>query len=145
NELNPFFQLKYRQGRLLPYLIAANPVNYGKPSKLSCAEALAAGLYILGWRDDARTLMGRFSWGNSFEKLNKELLEAYAECSSSAEILKVQDSYLMEKEQRDAACAAAKGSENLNKILLFEDLIVSEEEVLPFSVQLSISLNFRQL
>eukprot|EP00518_Triparma_eleuthera_P012355 CAMPEP_0182470042 /NCGR_PEP_ID=MMETSP1319-20130603/18049_1 /TAXON_ID=172717 /ORGANISM="Bolidomonas pacifica, Strain RCC208" /LENGTH=173 /DNA_ID=CAMNT_0024670433 /DNA_START=169 /DNA_END=687 /DNA_ORIENTATION=+ len=59
----PFSQMRSGEHRLLPFLVAVNPVNYGKPSKLSCAEAAAACLYICGRYDAAKTVMGAFGWG----------------------------------------------------------------------------------
>ena len=80
--------------RILPYLLAANPVNYGRPCKLSTVEALAAGLYIVGYKEESERLMDGFKWGVQFFKLNFELLEAYAEADSSTEIVKIQSDYL---------------------------------------------------
>jgi pre-rRNA-processing protein TSR3 len=75
---------------MLPLLLAANPVNWGKPGKLSTVEALAASLYLLGNIDQARELLSKFRWGERFLELNQEPLEAYANAKSSSELVSLQ-------------------------------------------------------
>eukprot|EP00240_Pyramimonas_obovata_P015461 CAMPEP_0118931464 /NCGR_PEP_ID=MMETSP1169-20130426/7793_1 /TAXON_ID=36882 /ORGANISM="Pyramimonas obovata, Strain CCMP722" /LENGTH=277 /DNA_ID=CAMNT_0006873969 /DNA_START=294 /DNA_END=1124 /DNA_ORIENTATION=+ len=90
----PFHRMKANAPRLLPWLVAANPVNYGKPSKLSCAEAFAAALFICGFQDDARELLAKFKWGHAFFSVNEDLLDRYAACQTAAEVIAVQDDWI---------------------------------------------------
>jgi len=90
----PFGKCKAYAPRLLPWLLAANPVNFGKPCKLSCAEALAACLYICGWEKDAINLMSRFKWGHSFFSVNAELLDRYSACENGHQVTAVQNAFL---------------------------------------------------
>ncbi len=80
--------------RCLPYLIAGNPVNFGRPTKLSTAEALAAALYIAGFKDEALKILSIFKWGHTFIELNREMLERYAHARGSSEIIKLQGEFL---------------------------------------------------
>jgi pre-rRNA-processing protein TSR3 len=80
--------------RCLPYLIAANPVNYGVPTKLSTVEALSAALYIIGYKLKAERLLSIFKWGLGFITLNQELLESYAQAKDSTEVVKLQKQFI---------------------------------------------------
>lgn len=76
--------------RMLPLLLAANPVNWGKPGRLSTVEALAATLVLAGHDQQAERVLGCVRWGGRFLELNAEPLEAYAGAGSSSELVNLQ-------------------------------------------------------
>jgi pre-rRNA-processing protein TSR3 len=84
----------WRIRRALPFLVAANPVNFGKPCVLSSVEALAAALYIIGEKDRSGELLSKVSWGIRFLEVNREPLDQYANAKDSKEVLKIQDLYI---------------------------------------------------
>ncbi|MCZ3364997.1 MULTISPECIES: DUF367 family protein [Methanobacterium] len=83
-----------KNSRSLPFMIAANPTNYGKPCILSTAEAIAASFYIIGFKDIATDIMSGFKWGPHFLTLNEELLERYSKAKSSLEVVEIQNEYI---------------------------------------------------
>lgn len=88
--------LKHGKGtsRCLPFLIAGNPVNFGKPTKLSTVEALAAALYIAGFKEDASQLLSIFKWGHTFLEINMKRLEGYAKAKDSTAIIEMQKQFI---------------------------------------------------
>jgi pre-rRNA-processing protein TSR3 len=85
---------KKMESRALPFLVAANPTNYGRPFKLSTIEAFASALYIVGAKAQAERIMSIYKWGPKFIELNKEPLEAYSNAGSSVEIVEIQKEFL---------------------------------------------------
>ena len=86
--------------RALPYLVAANPTNYGQPTILSTAEAIASALYIIGFPEQAKKIMSVFKWGPHFLELNHEPLEAYAAAENSQEVVVIQSQFMGEPKQK---------------------------------------------
>ena len=83
--------------RKLPFLVAANPINYGKAYKLSTAEALAASLAIAGFDEAAKSLTEKFAWDEEFWKLNEEMIADYRACADSREVMEAEKKYIEEK------------------------------------------------
>lgn len=96
--------------RLLPYLVAANSVNYGRPWRLNCAEALAATFFICGHEDWAHEVLTHFSYGEPFLEINSQLLKRYAACANAEEVRKAEEVWLA-KIEREYATSRAKGEE----------------------------------
>jgi pre-rRNA-processing protein TSR3 len=90
--------LKHVRGtsRCLPILVAGNPVNFGKLTKLTTAEALAAALYIAGFRDQANELLSVFKWGHTFLEMNYERLERYANAKDSTDVVELQKRFMID-------------------------------------------------
>ncbi|KAH6637736.1 hypothetical protein C7974DRAFT_308632 [Boeremia exigua] len=95
----PFGRIGGKCERLLPYLVAANPTNYGKPWRLNCVEALAACFYICGHPEWAEDILSTFSYGRAFLDINAALLKRYEACENEEEIKKAEEVWLAKIEQ----------------------------------------------
>lgn len=84
----------WRIRRALPFLVAANPVNFGRPCVLSSVEALAAALWILGEEQQARDILAKVSWGIRFLEVNAEPLSLYASAKDSTDVIRIQDLFI---------------------------------------------------
>lgn len=120
----PFSRIGGKCERLLPYLVAANQTNYGRPWRLNCVEALAACYAICGHLEWAEEILSSFSYGEAFLEMNAALLKRYAACTSEEEVLKAEQAWLdkIEREyntSRNDKAALAEGDAweggNLNR------------------------------
>ncbi|EIT73119.1 hypothetical protein F9C07_9827 [Aspergillus flavus] len=105
----PFSRIGGKCERLLPYLVAANTVNYGRPWRLNCVEALAACFCICGHEDWAREVLKHFSYGEAFLDINSQLLKRYAACATEEDVKRTEEEWLakIEKEYEDSRVEGA--------------------------------------
>jgi pre-rRNA-processing protein TSR3 len=109
----PWTRIGGKCERLLPYLVAANSVNYGKPWRLNCVEALGAAFYICGHPEWAEEVLSHFSYGQSFLDINSSILKRYAACVDEAGIKKTEEAWMarLEKEYADNRAEGEDGQE----------------------------------
>ena len=117
NELH--LDLHKIETRSLPFMVAVNPVNFGKAFKLSCAEAFSACLYLGGFEKEARFIMDHFKWGAHFFKINEELFGKYKGVTSQDELKEIQEKYindeLARKQKRKESDGLGDFNEEMNK------------------------------
>ena len=87
NYADDVFEKKYSGiSRKLPPLLAGNPVNYSKLSKLTTVEAISSAAFLLGYETLSHQLMEKFNWGHTFFELNENLLNDYQNAKSEEDI-----------------------------------------------------------
>ena len=108
----PWARIGGKCERLLPYLVAANPVNYGRPWRLNCVEALAACFYICGHPEWAEEVLKHFRYGQPFLEMNAQLLKRYAACSTEEDVKATEQHWLekIEKEYTGQRADTAAGT-----------------------------------
>jgi pre-rRNA-processing protein TSR3 len=106
----PWSKIGGKCERLLPYLVAANPVNYGRPWRLNCVEALAACFCICGHPDWATEILQHFSYGQPFLDINSQLFTRYAACQNEEDIKKAEEIWLEKIEREYSESRAEKES-----------------------------------
>ena len=74
-------------------------MNYGRPWRLNCVEALAACFFICGHEDWAHEVLAHFSYGEPFLEINAQLLKRYAACANEEEIKKAEETWLAKIER----------------------------------------------
>ena len=84
----------FPNGRILPPLVAGNPVNYGKWYTLTSLEALASSFYIVGLEKECFSLLNLYNWGMTFYDINKELLDSYKTISTKEEIIGMYENFI---------------------------------------------------
>ena len=101
--------------RSLPFMVAVNPVNFGKAYKLSCVEAFAACLFLGGFEKEARFILDHFKWGEHFFKVNEELLGKYKGIKSQDELKQIQEKYINDELERKQKRKENDGFEDFNE------------------------------
>ncbi|KAL4797274.1 hypothetical protein BDV19DRAFT_51364 [Aspergillus venezuelensis] len=108
----PWSRIGGKCERLLPYLIAANTVNYGKPWRLNCVEALAACFYICGHEDWAQEVLKNFRYGEAFLEINSQLLKRYAACADEEDVKRTEEEWLA-KIEREYEESRVEGADDM--------------------------------
>ncbi|WEW55403.1 ribosome biogenesis protein tsr3 [Emydomyces testavorans] len=111
----PWSRIGGKCERLLPYLVAANPVNYGRPWRLNCVEALAACFYICGHEDWAAQVLKHFKYGEPFLEINSQLLKRYAACETEADIKAAEEKWLDKIEREYSESRAGRADDDIWK------------------------------
>ncbi|KAL5120343.1 ribosome biogenesis protein tsr3 [Pleosporales sp. CAS-2024a] len=133
----PFGRIGGKCERLLPYLVAANPTNYGRPWRLNCVEALASCFHICGHAEWAESILSTFSYGEAFLEINSALLKRYMACENEEEIKKAEEVWLekIEREYSESRTEKEDGAEedewaggNMNRMPIDESDEDEEDE-----------------
>ena len=110
-------KLKVRVRRRLPILFAANPINYAKPYTLSSAEAIAAALYITGFREEAHRILSLFKWGHTFFELNSDLLEAYSTAKTTDDLITIECEVMEKVAGKELECRVETLTSTIRKMI----------------------------